>query len=120
MAAPMDSQEHRTLKRRHLIYYLEVFDESSGKLLGHLVDLTVKGMKLTSRNEIETGKKFMLKMTMPEELIRERAVYFSASSMWCSQDVNPDFYATGFNAPDLDETTRRLFMLLINQMGFND
>ena len=112
--------ELRQLKRRHLIYYLEVFDQATGKLLGHLVDLTVKGMKLISMEEIASGHTFELRMIMPEEYCPEKEVRFTASSTWCSQDVNPDFYATGFNAPDLDQETRRLFMILINQVGFND
>lgn len=110
----------RQLKRRHLIYYLEVFDQTTDKLLGHLVDLTVKGMKLISKEEIAAGQTFSLRMIMPEEYCPEREVHFTATSTWCSQDVNPDFYATGFNAPDLDPETRRLFMVLINQVGFND
>ena len=112
--------ELRQLKRRHLIYYLEVLDQKTGKLLGHLVDLTVKGMKLISKEEIASGKTFSLRMVMPVEYCPEREVTFTATSTWCSQDVNPDFYATGFNTPDLDGPTRRLFMVLINQVGFND
>jgi len=112
--------ELRQLKRRHLIYYLEVFDQKSGKLLGHLVDLTVKGMKLISKAEIAPGQTFSLRMIMPEEYCPEREVHFTGTSTWCSQDVNPDFFATGFITPDLNEKTRRLFMILINQVGFND
>lgn len=112
--------ELRQLKRRHLIYYLEVFDQETGKLLGHLVDLTVKGMKLISKAEIAPGQTFSLRMIMPEEYCPEREVHFTGTSTWCSQDVNPDFFATGFITPDLNEKTRRLFMILINQVGFND
>lgn len=112
--------ELRQLKRRHLIYYLEVFDQATGKLLGHLVDLTVKGMKLISKEEIAPGQTFSLRMMMPEEYCPEREVHFTTTSTWCSEDVNPDFYATGFSTPDLDAKTRRMFMILINQVGFND
>ena len=112
--------ELRQLKRRHLIYYLEVFDLENGRLLGHLVDLTVKGMKLVSKEEIPMGKTYFLRMVMPEEYCPEREVRFTATSTWCSQDVNPDFYATGFNTPDLADKNRQLFMILINQIGFND
>ena len=119
--AQMDKgSELRQLKRRHLIYYLEVYDLETGELLGHLVDLTIKGMKLVSKNKIPTGKNFALKMIMPEEYCTEREVRFSAVSAWCRQDVNPDFYATGFNTPDLDDVIRRIFMIMINQIGFND
>lgn len=120
MAASGQVNELRHLKRRHIIYYLEVFDLNTGKLLGHLVDLTVKGMKLISKEAIAPGHDFSLRMAMPEEYCPEREVRFAATSSWCSQDINPDFYATGFQCPDLDENTRRMFMILINQIGFND
>ncbi len=110
----------RKFKRRHLIYYLEIFDDESGKLLGHLVDLTVSGLKMVSREEIETGRDIRLRLSMPEEYCKERQVVFDAKSMWCGPDVNPEFYATGFNAPGLAQDIRRTFMIMINQVGFND
>jgi len=118
--AYQNNNELRKFKRRHLIYYLEVFDDESGELLGHLVDLTINGLKLVSKEEIPSGKDFRLRMIMPEQYCKDRQVTFAARSMWSSKDVNPDFYATGFSAPDLDQETRRLFMVMINQVGFND
>ncbi len=113
-------QNLRKFKRRHLIYYLEVFDDESGDLLGYLVDLTVNGLKMVSREAIKTKKEFRLRLIMPEEYCQDRQVVFNAESMWCSPDVNPDFYATGFSTPDLSQETRRMFMIMINQVGFND
>jgi len=120
MADPKNITELRQLKRRHLIYYLEVFDNHSNKLLGHLVDLNVKGMKLVSKDYIEPQKDYSLKMILPEGCSHEREVHFKATSMWCREDVNPDFYAVGFSAPNLDTATRNIFMILIKQIGFND
>ncbi len=110
----------RVLKRRHLMYYLEVFDDRNNELLGHLVNLTVQGLMLLSREKIEPGKEYTLKMIMPEELSKERHVIFHAKSMWCRPDVNPDFYATGFEASDLSQETKDLFIFLIDLVGFND
>ena len=118
--AYQDNNELRKFKRRHLIYYLEVFDDESGELLGYLVDLNINGLKLVSKTEIPSGKDFRLRMTMPEEYCKDQQVIFSARSMWCSKDVNPDFYAAGFSAPDLNQEIRRLFMVMIDQVGFND
>ncbi len=56
----------RRLKRRHLVYYLEVFDSKSNEFLGHLVDLTIEGIKLVSKNYIEPNKEYLLKMVLPE------------------------------------------------------
>ncbi len=124
MAATTDRTEEfddlRKLKRRHLIYYLEVFDNKSGKLLGHLADLTTEGIKLVSREPIPTGEEFTLKMIVPHDTLDTDELVFTAASLWCRPDVNPDFHATGFAAPDLDEATKELFTRLIQLMGFND
>ena len=107
-------------RSRHLIYYMEVFDDESGKLLGHLADLNVNGLQIVSREAIKTDYDFRLRLMLPEELSGTPQVVFNARSMWCRPDVNPDFMATGFSAPDLDQNIRRIFMVMINQVGFND
>jgi len=112
--------EARKLKRRHLIYYLEVYNDATDELLGHLVDITVKGIKLVSKEKIELKKQFRLRMHMPEEYFKEKTIRFVAKGMWCRPDVNPDFFATGFSTPELEQNTRTLFARLINQVGFND
>ena len=54
--------EKRKLNRRHLIYYLRVFDRDTSILIGHLVDITAEGIMLISEDPIETDNIFQLKM----------------------------------------------------------
>ncbi len=110
----------RAYKRRHLIYYLEVYDDETGELLGHLVDITFEGMKLTSKKEIPTGKDFRLRMMLPEEFFQEKVLMIKATSMWSRKDVNPDFFAVGLKAYDLDKDTADIIFGLIERVGFND
>ncbi|NOX24744.1 MAG: PilZ domain-containing protein [Deltaproteobacteria bacterium] len=110
----------RKFKRRHLIYYMEVFDDESGKLLGHLADINVNGLQLVSREAVELDRDFRLRLMLPEDVSGTAKVVFDAKSVWCRPDVNPDFFATGFSAPELDQNIRRIFMIMINQLGFND
>lgn len=115
-----EEQGRRALKRRHLIYYLEVYDNGSDTLLGHVVDITTQGIKLVSKHPIETGKTFSLRMTLPEGYFDEKVLTFEAKSMWSGNDVNPDFFDTGFMAPDLDPKAKETITDLVNQLGFND
>lgn len=110
----------RTLKRRHLIYYLEVFDEESGELLGHLVDITTRGMKLVSKKAVATDRDYNLRMTLPEGYFREKVIHFQGRALWSGNDVNADFYDTGFEVPDLDKEVRTIIIKLINWLGFNE
>lgn len=110
----------RTLKRRHLIYYLQVFDEESGEQLGHLVDITTRGIKLVSKKAIDTDRDYHLRMTLPEGYFKENVIHFQGKALWSGNDVNPDFYDTGFEVANLDKKVRTVIIKLINWLGFNE
>ena len=110
----------RTLKRRHLIYYLEIFDDDSGELLGHLVDITTRGIKLVSKKPIEVDRLYHLRMLLPEGYFKEKVLHFEGRALWSGNDVNPDFYDTGFDVPHLNKEIRKIIIKLINWLGFNE
>ena len=112
--------ERRRLKRRHLLYYLRVFDKGTGRQIGHLVDITNEGMMIMSERPIRPGRTIGLRMMLPEEVNKEGAVEFDATSLWTGQDINPEFYDTGFKVTNI--TRRQLTMLetLIEDYGFRD
>lgn len=114
------ADETRALKRRHLVYYLEVYDDTANQLLGHLVDLTTNGLKLVSKKRIPTNRNYRLRMMLPEGYFSQKDIYFEAKSLWSSNDVNPDFYDTGFAAPTLDPKTQEIIHDLVSQISFND
>ena len=114
------TNETRSLKRRHLVYYLEVYDDDANELLGHLVDLTTSGLKLVSKQRIPTNRNYKLRMMLPEGYFSQKDLYFEAKSMWSSNDINPDFYDTGFAAPKLEPAAQNLILDLVNQISFND
>ncbi|MCJ7624575.1 MAG: PilZ domain-containing protein [Anaerolineaceae bacterium] len=112
--------DKRKLKRRHLIYYLRIFDNSSGELLGHLVDVTSEGLMMISENSIENGKDFELRMVLPLEILSREELLFHATSIWCKKDVNPDFFATGFQISDIPMEDIAVIERLIRKHGFQD
>ena len=89
-------EEKRRLQRRHLIYYLRVFEKNADQPLGHMVDISTEGMMLISEQPVKTETVFELRMVLPVEIEGSREVHFSAESRWCREDENPDFYNTGF------------------------
>ena len=89
--------ERRELKRRHLIYYLRVFDRNTDKIIGHLVDITTEGLMLISEGPLETDAIFELRMDLPSEIEGVRKMDCLAHSRWCRKDDNPDFFNTGFS-----------------------
>jgi len=111
---------HRSLKRRHLIYYLRVFDRETDGLVGHLVDLTTRGMMLISEREVETGRTWQLRMDLPPGLFESERWEFSARSIWSREDVNPAFHDTGLQFVAITRQDELIVQGLVRHYGLND
>lgn len=112
--------ERRKVKRRHLIYYLRVFDRTTGRQIGHVVDLTADGLMLMSERPIRVGRTIPMRMALPGDGRSEETLEFEATSLWASQDVNPDFYDTGFKVEGLTRKQLARIETLIEDYGFRD
>lgn len=112
--------EARALKRRHLVFYLQVFDEDSDRLLGKLVDITTRGMMLLGGEPTEEGRAFRLRMALPSRIAGRETLTFSARSVWCRPDVNPEYHLAGFEFQDLGALEEDIINHLIQRVGFQD
>jgi hypothetical protein len=111
---------HRSLKRRHLIYYLRVFDRSSGELVGHLVDVTTRGMMLISEAPLPNEGEFALRMDLPPGLFETDSWAVSARSLWSRPDINPAFWDTGFQFSGFTRDDELVVSDLVKYYGLND
>jgi len=112
--------ERRKLKRRHLVYYLRVFERNTGKVLGNLVDITPEGIMIMSESPVETGEVFQLRMELQTELDDKEYLNFDARSVWCKKDVNADLYDTGFQLLNVTHKDFRSIETIIDILGFRD
>jgi len=93
--------EQRKYDRHDSIFYLEIFDRQTGKLLGHAVDLSDKGLMMITSQPVERGRQFALRLQLPEPVESgNRAVEFDAETRWCRQEANPDLYGVGLEITD--------------------
>lgn len=113
-------KEKRNLKRRHLIYYLEVFDRESNQLIGNLIDITPNGIKLITESPLETGQLYRLKMILPKTIQEKTELVFDAQSIRCDKDINPNFYITGFKLTNVSKDHHSIVDQLIDNSGFQD
>jgi len=112
--------DRRTLHRRHLIYYLKVFDREKDFLLGHLVDITEEGLMIVSENPIDAGKIFKMRMLLPREIEGKEEIEYDALSTWCRKDVNPSLFGVGFKFEYVDAMNRQIIFELIHEFAFSD
>lgn len=110
----------RKIPRRHLIFYLRVFDRETGVQVGNLVDITAEGVMLVSEHPFELGNLYRFRMELPAEVFAEGRLDFDAECLWSGNDVNPEFYDSGFRLPDLGEDALLCIRYLIDMYGFTD
>lgn len=118
VAGTPEANNKRQLKRWFLIMYLRVFDEDTGELLGHVVDINKEGIRLVSDKAIPSNQTFHLGVDVPKENGPRQRLHLEAESLWSAPDINPDFYATGFRILKPDTRTLVQLQLLIEEFKF--
>lgn len=89
--------ERRAFKRWQLIFYLRVFNQDSNELLGHIIDISESGMMLISDDPIAVPQGFRVWVDVPNgETHSRQRIQLETRSLWSGNDINPDFYDTGF------------------------
>jgi PilZ domain len=112
--------ERRRIKRNYIMFYTRVFDAPTGKLLGHLVDITPEGMMLISEQQLAANTAFRLKIELTPELDTRSFLEFGARCLWCRQDINPRFYNSGFQLPGLAPADVAVIERIVEAYGFHD
>ncbi|QSA96612.1 PilZ domain-containing protein [Methylococcus sp. EFPC2] len=110
----------RKIPRRHLIFYLRVFDRETGVPVGNLVDITSEGVMLVSEHELGVGNLYHLRMELPAEMFPHGRLDLDAECLWSGNDVNPEFFDSGFRLLNIDEKALSCIRYLLDMYGFAD
>lgn len=109
----------RKVERRHLVFYLRVFDGMGSKVIGHIVDISAQGLMLISDSPVPVNEDYRLRMRLPSEIADRDEILLNATSRWCKPDVNPDFYITGFQIHGLTPEIEKYIVCLIKDFSFD-
>ena len=112
--------ERRKLRRKYLAFFTRVFDRSTGQLLGHLADLTPKGMMLISEKPLQTEIVYNLQMDLSGTFFEKERLDFQADSIWCRPDIDPAFYNTGFRLLKMSQEDIDIVQRIIKEYGIRD
>ena len=114
------AQNQRDLKRHYLIYYLRVFNRENGEVMGHLVDITTKGIMIMRDSPIEVGLNYSMRIRWRNGAGRLQLADFDGICRWCRPDINPDFYGAGFVITSPSEEHIEAISKLINDLAMPD
>ena len=69
---------------------------------------------------METNKIFTVSMKLPSSVENKKHLTFKAKSIWCKNDINPEFYDIGFQLINIPTEDLEQIDTLINRFGFQD
>lgn len=118
--AKSDGENKRGMRRHYLIYYLRVFNRENGEVLGHLVDITPKGVMIIRDSPIEVGGTYSLRIRWRNSSGRLQLADFEGICRWCRPDVNPDFYGAGFAITSANQDHVEAIRDLIRDLAMPD
>ncbi|MEW5941907.1 MAG: PilZ domain-containing protein [Chloroflexota bacterium] len=110
--------ERRKLSRRNFSYYMRVMDESSGQLVGHLMELSTGGFRLDSSHAIPPNRDFRLRIELSSDVASKNFMVFLARSRWCHPDnIDPTSYNVGFQITNMAPSDFEIFSKLFEKYG---
>jgi hypothetical protein len=112
--------DRRTIKRRHLIYYLRVWRLDGNIPLGHVVDINTEGMMLISEKPVKTGEEMHLELRLPDNEGELKPMSFKVICRWSDKDINSAFYDSGFEFIEKSPEAVAMLQTLIEEYGFTD
>lgn len=110
------STKVRYHERWNLMYYLRVYAQPSGQLLGHLVDINTEGAMIISDKPLTVNNDFILSMELPDVDGHITPMVMSASIVWSRPDVNPHFVGTGIQLIEPTQEAIDAVSRLINNL----
>ncbi len=111
--------ERRKAERKDLVYYSRVSDTISGRDLGNLINITPEGAMVLCERPVEADKVMQLVIELPEGLASKTRVQVDGKSLWCREDVNPEFYDVGFAFTNLAPEDAEIIQSLVENYSFN-
>ena len=81
--------ENRTVERRHLVFYLRVFEVHSREIIGHLTDISTAGLMLVCGREIKKDAVYDVRLILPKEVSGRTELQLKIKCVWCRPDPLP-------------------------------
>lgn len=111
-------EEHRSLQRRNFSYYMRVKEEASGKVIGHISDISMGGFRIDCTQNIPLNVDIRLYIDQIGEISRKTYILIKARPMWCQQDqFDPNMYNVGFKIVDITPVDREIYLKMYETYG---
>ena len=109
-------QEKREYARYSVTFYLEAYDQRTEALLGHVVDISLGGIKVLSQQPIAVHQQLTLILKAALETGKQCQVKATAHCVWSREDDNQGYYLAGFKFFSLSKESKELINTIISEL----
>jgi len=113
-------KDRRRFQRRHLVNYSRLFDRNAEGLIGHLLDITPKGIGMISEDPLEINATFQFKMYLPTKIEGVEEIVFDVRSVWCNPGTTPNTYESGFEILKISAKDLEVVRRLVQDYGYQE
>jgi hypothetical protein len=113
-------RKKRKYERKHLTYYLKVYDRKTNQLVGRLCDITPDGIMLISEDPIGTNVTLDLRIELPHKVSGKKHLDIQAKSLWVKKDVVPDYFDTGFMLTEASQQHQKFIEKIIKEFAVDE
>ena len=112
-------RDRRNYPRKYLVMIARVFDRKTGKLLGHIADMTIEGIMIIGNLQLKANQVYELRMELPENIFGINSLDLIARSIWCHHDPIPTMHNTGFQLLDLSADDVAIIERILREYAIN-
>ncbi len=81
-----------------------------------MVDLSEGGFKMITKNQMKQGEEYSLSVVLPGRNSDRKSVVVKAEVRWCTNENNPELFASGFFLVEIEAIGRlELAALMLNR-----
>lgn len=110
-------EDQRQYERYSTNFYLCIYDRRDERLLGHVVDISLGGLRLIGSEALRIGEILLLRIEAALESGRRECCEFQGKTVWSGEDENPGWFAAGLEFLELSASTRKVLHGIIAELG---
>ncbi len=100
---------------------MRLMHETTGELVGHLVNISREGFRLESLRPIPVNQDYPLRIELPRDITDKPYMVFIARSKWCRPDrIDPTLFDAGFEIIEMMPGDAEIFRMIFERYGSLD
>lgn len=105
--------ERRRANRYQLLFNARVYDADRGHVIGHLSDLSAKGLMVITEKPLPVGHTCRVRIPLPVAFDGLGELTIETTVAWTEPATHPAYHRNGLQALSLDAGQRRMLTRLV-------